>query len=306
MPSSSDSGDRPDIATFGRTLTVAGYQITDFDRRENYAYCHCDWLDPFGLTVRYLIALTDAQRFDPAERESLTREAQADNRTPLLIAGEPDTSVVAWRDFVQVLGGAVPSWRALTDSFASEIQVLAANQLPPGSSGQAWFLFEEAVCGGLEFLFGRRVRRLGGSFRGRDLPDAIAQSSDGAIVIVDAKASTSPFEVDLTTIRALRDYVERQGVAQRNGMGPASALLVAADYKQGDTTLMDSCNRFLSDTRIPLALLRVTSLLAMIDLTRDVALLRNRIQWRRIFCRNGVIDETLLKTEIESVQRLHI
>lgn len=289
------------VGTFARTLTVSGYIISEFSRHEQYALCRCSRIDAFGTPVPYLLALTDGDTYAPEVRQHIMEVARYEVRVAVLIADAASDGVISWIDFKDALGGAVPSWRALTESYADDLLVLSSNELPPKYEGEAWFLFEEAVADGMEFLIGRRVTRLGGKQRGRDLPDSVALTHDRALLVIDSKASSRSYSVNVTALRPLQDYVQKQKLREQ-GDSQAAAMLVAKGFKQEGIDLLNECNRFLSETGIPLGLLTVASLLEMIGLARTNPNLRNGVSWKKVFCRVGEIDSGILEQEFERVR----
>lgn len=286
------------VGTFARTLTLAGYVITDFSRYERYALCRCNRMDVFGVTVPYLFALSDQKTYSDEIRSHIQDVAKHESRIPVFIAREPSVGSVAWTDFNNALGGAVPSWRALSEAYAGDLDVLSSNRLPPGYDGEAWYMFELAVADGLEFLFGRRVTRLGGRKRGRDLPDSLAFTPDDSILVVDSKASSEPFSVSVTSLRPLQDYVRRQRLHEANRQQVAG-LLVAREFMQDDHDLIEECNRFLSDTGVPLGVLTVQTLLEITELAKSFSALRCNVSWKKVFFKVGRVESSALRKEFE-------
>jgi hypothetical protein len=293
----------PTVGTFARTLTLSGYVITEFSRHEDHVLCRCSRIDTFGVPVRYLFALTDGTSYTKEIRDHIEHVGEHERRVTVLIARMEGDGICSWPDFVDALGGAVPTWRAVTDSYAADLNVLATNQLPAGYEGEAWFLFEEAVADGLEFLLGRRVTRLGGKQRGKDLPDSVALTHDRAIIVVDSKASSQPFSVNVTSLRPLQDYVQNQKLREQ-GAPQAAGVLVAKSFKQDTSEVISEGNRFLSDAGVPLSLLTVETLLQMIGLARVNPTLRNGVSWKKVFCRVGRIESDILRQEFDRVRLL--
>ena len=286
------------VPTFAQTLTVAGFVIKAFNRYEAYAVCRAMRRDRLDAEVQYLFALTDRDNYDTDTVEDLNREALREARVLVLIAKNSSSNVLDWNSFFGRLGGAVPSWRALSENYPADIRTLATNSLPAGYVGEAWFLFENAVADGFEFLLGRRVRRLGGARRGKDLPDSICLTPDQTVLVLDAKASASAYSVNKTDLRPLEDYVRRQRLSQQGQPPVGAALIVASAYKQTSADLLDECMRFQADTAAPLCLLTVDSLLAHIALVKSEPATRNGVHWRQVFCKPGLANVDRLKDEI--------
>jgi len=77
--------------------------------------------------------------------DSCSHAAVNQNRVPVLVARVGNDKQLGWQEFLDVLGGAVPAWRVLTDEFVQHLAVASKNELPPGMKGEAWRLFEELV-----------------------------------------------------------------------------------------------------------------------------------------------------------------
>ena len=150
-----------------RTLVAAGFTITDFRRHPRYGEYVCERLDAFGMSIPYVIAVCDDNEPNEDEMEYARRVAKGEGRIFLVVARGSGDEWVRWDDFLEALGGAIPTWRALSDEYPNVLKTTSRNEIPIGLSGEAWQIFEEAVADGLEFIFGRRVRRLGGRKRGR-------------------------------------------------------------------------------------------------------------------------------------------
>ena len=131
---------------------------------------------------------------------------------------------LGWTEFLEVMGGAVPSWKALTDEYLEHLQKASKNEIPSGLTGEAWWIFESLVADGLEFCFGRRVNRLGGQRRGQRVSDMVAPLPDFSVVVVDAKASGPGFDANAGSLRALAEYVNKQKQRQQGGGDVVAAL----------------------------------------------------------------------------------
>jgi hypothetical protein len=208
----------------------------------------CEREDAFGAVVRYTFVIA-ADNEPPADVSFAGREATAAGRTLVIVAGDGGPGWLSWNEFLAVLGGAVPSWRALADSYADALRTASRNELPIGASGEAWRVFEEAVADGLEFAFGQRVKRMGGVQRFRPLPDMLALAPDGLLMLVDAKAAgRGVYEVERPKLRALAEYVQRQR-ARQGGSIPLGAALIVAGSFQPMGSLDTICNEFMAQSQ---------------------------------------------------------
>ena len=283
-----------------RTLVAAGFVITDFRRCPRHGEYVCERLDAFGMSIPYVIVVCDENEPNGDEMESARHVAEGEGRIFVVVARGSGGAWVRWDDFLEALGGAIPTWRALSDEYPDVLRVTSRNEIPVGLSGEAWQIFEDAVADGLEFIFGRRVRRLGGHRRGRNIGDMITQTSDRKILIVDAKASSHNYDVGWPELRPLAEYVKNQKIRQRGRLELSAAVLVANQFEQDSERLSELNGKFLSDTGIPLAFLEVETMLKIVEQMRHHPIVRNTLRWARIFCSGGVVKLRLFEQEFEA------
>lgn len=294
--SSFESDVQTSVAT--RTLVAAGFTITDF-RRPGHGEYICERSDVFGVPIPYVVAVYDQE---PIEREIdyARRIAERDGRIFIPIAPSSSGSCIAWSDFLEMLGGAVPTWRALNESYQYILKTASKNEVPNGLTGEAWQIFEDATADGFEFLFGRRVRRLGGRKRGRRLGDMITQTSDSKILLIDAKASIHNYNVGGPELRPLIEYVKNQKIRQRGRLELSAAVLIADQFEQNFERLYELSGEFISETGVPLTFLEVDNFLRMIDQMKRQPTMRNTLCWARIFCTGGLIKRETFEQELRS------
>lgn len=283
-----------------RTLVVSGFTITDFRRQPRYGEYVCERLDAFGMPIPYVIAICDENEPNGSEMEYARRVAEREGRVFVVVARGSGDAWVRWDDFLEALGGAIPTWRALSNEYPNVLKTASRNEVPVGLSGEAWRIFEDAVADGLEFMFGRRVRRLGGRKRGQRISDMITQTSDRKILIIDAKASSHNYDVGGPELRPLTEYVKNQKIRQRGRLELSTAVLVANQFKQDTERLNELNGEFLSDTGIPLAFLEVGTMLKIVEQMRKHPILRNTLRWARIFCSGGEVKLRLFKQELKA------
>lgn len=289
------------VATATRTLQAAGFDITSVARHPAHIEYECEREDAFGALVRYLVVIA-AGNEPPSDVTFADREALAAGRTVVIVAGEGGPSWLSWNEFLGVLGGAVPSWRALDDSFPDAVRTASRNELPAGTQGEAWRIFEEAVADGLEFAFGQRVKRMGGVQRFKPLPDMLALAPDGLLMLVDAKAAANGlYQLERPKLRALAEYVQRQRARQAGSVPLGVALIVAGSFEP--VTAVDTiCNDFMAQAQVPLALLPVETLLGLVRALRDDPPLRPKLRWRHVFVRTGLVPSKLVDDELTSAR----
>ena len=291
----------PKTQTAIRTLIVAGYSIEGSHRQPRHIEILCRLTDILGASIPYLIAVTDSDEFSEPEIDDIYHSAENQNRTPVIVTPIPSERTISWEDFTEALGGAVPSWQALNPEYDQALVTAAKNQLPAGETkGEAWMIFEDLVGSGLEFIFGRRVRRLGGRLRGRPVSDMLVQMPTGDILVVDTKASTDGFDVTWSELRPLVEYVRDQRIRQRGQVELFGALILSSNFKQKDTRLLELSMKFFGEVRIPLSFIDATILAATVNLFQKRPDVRNGIHWNQIF-KGGRICLSIIKNEMQAV-----
>ena len=284
-----------------RTLIVAGYSIEGSHRQLRHIEILCKRTDILGSSIPYLIAVTDSDEFFEEEIEDIHHSALNQDRIPVIVTPIPSERTISWEDFTEALGGAVPSWQALSPEYDQALVTAAKNQLPAGvTKGEAWLIFEDYVGYGLEFIFGRRVRRLGGRVRGRPVSDMQAQMPTGDVLVVDAKASADGFNVTWSELRPLVEYVKRQRVRQKRRVELFGALMSSSDFKQKDARLLELSLEFGAEAKVTLSFIDADVLAATINLFREKPDSRNGIRWNQIF-KGGRIPLSIIEKELRAV-----
>jgi hypothetical protein len=77
--------------------------------------------------------------------------------------------------------------------------------------GEAWRFFEDLVADGFDLVFGRKERRMGARRRGQRVGDMITQIPDGAVLVVDPKATAGAFSAAISELRPLIEYTRCNG-----------------------------------------------------------------------------------------------
>lgn len=267
-----------------RTLIVGGYAIDGgAERHPSHIELRCEKASVFGVRVRFLIAITDTEEFTSEQLEDIRRVAEREQRAPVFV-GKLDTEVqLGWQEFLLALGGEVPSWRALAQTYASDLVVVSKNALPPGRTGEAWLQFEDMVCDGLEFSFGHRAWRMGGRARGARVSDIVAVLPSLELLVVDAKATGTKFDASWPHLRALVEYVKKQQSRQQGLNLVQGALVVSAAFKQRDATLQGLSRQFLAETRVPVAFMTAETLAHIVTQLQATVDLRAALAWKRLF-----------------------
>lgn len=292
---------QPQIQTATRTLIVAGYSIEGSNRQLRHIEILCKRTDILGASIPYLIAVTDFDELSDAEIDDICHSAENQNRIPVIVTPIPNEKTISWEDFTEAFGGAVPSWQALSPEYDQALVTAAKNQLPAGETkGEAWLIFEDLVGFGLEFIFGRRVRRLGGRLRGRPVSDMQAQMPTGEVLVVDTKASANGFDVTWSELRPLVEYVRHQRVRQRGQVELFGALMSSSNFKQNDDRLSELSSRFFAEVRVPLSFIDADVLTATVNLFQEKPDVRNGIHWNQIF-KGGRICLSIIRDEMHAV-----
>jgi hypothetical protein len=286
------------IAT--RTLLAAGYVVSGSHRQPGHIEFRCERVTRLGPLIQLLIAITDQPMFSLDEAEDISRSASNQGRLAVLVSASGGQGQLSWSEFMDVLGGAVPSWKALTDEYRSHLLKASRNELPPGLSGEAWWVFESLVADGLEFSFGRKVNRLGGQKRGKRVSDMIAPLPDFDVLVIDAKASGSGFDASASTLRPLVEYVHKQKQRQEGGGDVIAALVVSSAFVQDPPGLTTAAREFLGETRIPLCFMTADTLWFMVKQLRDRPDIRNCIRWKTLLA-GGLMNNKEIESEIRAV-----
>lgn len=288
------------IAMATRTLLAAGFEVSGCQRQPNYAEISCERVSSLGARVQYILALRGEDDFLDHEIEDIRRNAATSGRAVILIGAFSTEDQIGWDDFLDALGGAIPSWRALDAKYGQQLTTSATNKLPPGLTGEAWLLFEDLTADGLEFIFCRHVRRLGGRKRGRTVSDMIAQLPDSHLLVIDTKATSNSFDATWPNLRPLVEYVKKQRQRQRGHNEVFGALIVSSTFSQNPETLSEISKQFFGETSVSLSFLTANDLVQIVEIIRQTIDVRNSIQWRQVFSGGPVVVQSV-KEEVKKV-----
>jgi hypothetical protein len=109
------SGNRPNLQTTIRTLLLSGFKIENNRRQPTHTEIYCS-AQLLGSDLPLLLVLTEEDELLPSIRPHIQRAAERGDRTRVIVANAPGPDQLSWEDFLETLGGAVPSWRALGDT----------------------------------------------------------------------------------------------------------------------------------------------------------------------------------------------
>jgi hypothetical protein len=281
------------IAEATRTLLAFGCDIAGAQTQPGYVELRADLPTAFGSKVGLLLVITDEPSFGAEQIESIRRSAKNQSRSALIVASMPGTDWMSHQEFFDSLGGAVPSWRALEPTYAESLAIAARNEVPPGFTGEAWLAFEDIASDGVEYVTGRRVRRLGGRRRGRPVSDSLAQLPDLRLLVLDAKASAGAVDVSLSALRPLHEYTIKQIQRQHGQNEVFGALVVAPTFQQDAASQATISAAFNSDVGVPVAFLGSETLIDLVRRCADDPTIRAAVWWHRIFKGGAVLPEDI-------------
>ncbi len=281
---------------------TAGFTITNSRRQPIHIEIHCERPDLFGSVVYYLIVICDADEPPLTDIPNIRKEAQQLGRMLVVVCKHGGPTWISWQDFLDSLGGAVPSWRALGTDYVTILLDSAANKLPANVTGEAWQIFEDAVSDGFEFVLGNRVNRLGGKRRGRRVSDMVAQTPDHHVLVLDAKASATPYNVSWNDLRPLIEYTKSQVTRQRGHFEVHGAILVAKEFLQKPDRLTSLSGDFLAESKVPLTFLKAEYLGNLVNTLGKEPMLRTSIKWNQVFCRGGLLERRQISGELDSAR----
>lgn len=289
--------DVPNVAIATRTLLAAGFNVTGSETHPFHIEIYCERTSTLGALIKYTFALTRHEQFTQDQVIGIDRAAMSEGRATVYVGPYAGQLQIGWEAFLSILGGAIPSWRALGPRYDDHITTASLNQLPSGYKGEPWQLFEDLVADGLEFCLGRRVRRFGSKNRGQAVSDMVAQLPDLGLEVVDAKATKDGFDAQWQNLRPLVEYTIHQKGRQGNHNEVFGSVVVSSSFKQDASSLSDLSRRFYSETSVNLGFLTATTLSQTVNLLKENIDIRNGIQWRLIFA-GGIISIGSVASEI--------
>jgi hypothetical protein len=296
---SSNSGELVTTSVATRTLTAAGFRITGFQRSISHIEYVCERPDVFGVSQRYVFLIFETDHAAQQIVDVRSAAARESGAAVVVVSRLETANTIAWQYFLDALGGAVPSWRALSDEFFAVLKASGQNKKTTASDEEPWRVFEDAVADAFEFLFGRRVRRLGGQRRGSRVPDSLALTPDGALIVIDTKASGSPFDLTYDELRPLKEYVKNQQIRQTGSQPVNAAVLVADSFRQDQQRLQELSQDFFADVQVPITFARSDTIAAAVRLLVPDVRMRNKLRWRRCLCVGGLVEVKIVEQELQ-------
>jgi hypothetical protein len=292
--------DIPSTAVASRTLITAGFAIAKSRRMRTHIEIYCSRIDLFGRPSKYFIALCDGSEPPATDVRNIRKEADNFGGTLVVVCKDGGQGWLSWREFLDSLGGPVPSWRALGAGYLDALERSSRNSLPIGQIGEAWRTFEEAVADGFEFALGNRVVRLGGRTRGKKVSDLLTQTPDNNVLVLDAKAAANGFDAVWGELRALVEYTTAQITRQKGHYEVRGAVIVSSDFNQSPDQLASQATEFLAVTRVPLTFMRARQLGDLVGHFSASPGLRTSVNWTRLLCRGGLLEDRQILEEIDA------
>src|SRR5262249_16853113 len=83
---------------------------------------------------------------------------------------------------------------------------------------------------------------------------------------------------------------------------PVGTALIVAGSFEPESSLEGVCNDFMAQNQLPLALLRVETLLRLVNSLRADPNLRTKLRWRQLFYRAGVIPTKVVQEELHAAR----
>jgi hypothetical protein len=287
----------PSLSVAIRTLLLSGYEIENNHRQPTHTEILCK-APLLSVTVPLLIAVTEEDELPEHVAQMLLRVTRDNARSLIMVSAGGGKNQLSWRDFLDAFGGAVPSWRALTPEFLTQLGIAARNKLPRGSGGEAWRLFEILVADGLEFCFGRKVLRLGAVRRGSKVSDMLAALPDGSILVVDAKATSTSFDGAVHNLRPLAEYTAGQRQRQRGYSEVFAALIVSNAFDQDASALLSISREFLATSGVPACFLTAKTFAEIVADLRGRPHIRAGLKWKKLFA-GGLVTFKEYRSEVE-------
>ena len=283
-PPPSSPPDSPDLTTAIRTLITGGFILESTHRNPGYAILSMVRPDEFGQIHRYCFAIAESH-LTPAQLKSARIAANHDKAHLVLVTpGPADPPVIPWQRFMNVFGGPVLDSSPLDADFTERLVALGHNRLPPGLQGAPDDLYELHVRSALEFLLATRAIRYGQARLFEARPDGIALPQSGFTALFDAKSYSDGYEVTLTTLRQLRDYVDDFSRRYSAFLPRLNTfLLVSGSFQHQDETLAARSLDLIASCGVPITFVTSQALGAVVALLAQHPAARRSLNWSRIF-----------------------
>jgi hypothetical protein len=271
-----------------RTLLAAGFDVTRVERKPNYLALTLVRPNAFGSRIKYLVAYAGDRLISEADVEGLEKLSLRESSSLVVVSANTnlarDSVVVLTKSkLFSLMGGVVSSVLPLEPNFGEQLITLARNQLPHGMQGEPDDLFENYVHAGFQFLLRGRVLRYGQDRRFEAVPDGMALTNDAPLILYDAKAARSPYEITITTIRQFADYVKQFHSRYEAYVGRVYAFAVVSNAFQNESVLVARSNELYANCGVPLVCVTAETVSRMVALFADRPIFRSIVDWKNIF-----------------------
>lgn len=223
-----------------RLLIGSGFALRAVEPKPNYHLFKVERTELLGTRVKYHIAIASSA-FAKADVDSLLKGATM-GQAALVLVGDCDVDtgeipLLTPEQLADRLGGPILSLLPFEEDYGNRLVQLGRNSLPIGLSGDTSDLFEKYVHAGLQFIFYSRVIRYGQDRRFEKVADGVALG-DSPLILYDAKAYGSGYEVGADSIRQFADYVNSFHRRYRTTLGQlTSFLVISGTFSQGQQAL---------------------------------------------------------------------
>lgn len=294
------------IPTIVRTLVASGFVLEKVTRKPTYIVFDVYRSDEFGVRWQYLLVFTGNDSISSSDVDGLTKIA-SHGRASLVIVGSTnsrrsDVPIITPKEFEGRLGGLIPSFLPLQDTYTSHLAALGLNKLPAGLTGTADDLFEVYVHSGLQFILQDKVIRYGQDRRGEVVPDGLVLGRNSFHLLYDCKAAKNGYEISRTSIRQFADYVNNFHSRYESYVGRLHAFLVISGKFKSDETLEGRSRELYAECRVPLVFLTATELGKIIALFAERPALRQCVDWSAIFS-GGAVSVDSVESNIKAREK---
>jgi hypothetical protein len=295
------------LPTVIRTLLSVGFQIVTTEHKPSYIGLIASRIDDFGVKSRYLFACSASDRtITEDDQVALQRLANHHNAALVVIGSVAVASaqvpVLTVEELLGRLGGPVKALLPLEPGYPEALSILGHNELPPGFAGKPDTIFEEYVHAGLEFTLQDRVVRYGQERLFEALPDGLVAGHRSPLMMYDAKAAKSGYEVTANSIRQFGDYVRTFHSRYESYTGRLFAFVLVSGHFETEGSLEDRCSQLFADCGVPLRTLTAEEMARIVALFADRPRYRGAIDWRSIFSKT-IVTAASVEENLEARKR---
>ena len=118
----------PDLV---RTLTAAGFELSNVERKSNFLLFHLERADEFRIPIRYLSAYAGQQQISSGDAEVLRKLGDRDGASVIVVSDSQatiaDHVVLTTDELFGRVGGAVSSMLPLEPEYERDLETLGFN-----------------------------------------------------------------------------------------------------------------------------------------------------------------------------------